>query len=282
MSLPNVRSGALSQRPSSRHKIRSAMTSANVISDLVPPLTAVDFVCRYANVELAGVTDVVELISDFIDCAYLPYWSVPRALEKHNVRLMKRVAAREPPTMDFAYKSALFDQALVLAMGLDDTSSTTTTDDASLEIVQWLCAYCPWGFAMNGVEEAARRGKLHVMEWLVENHELFIWKDMAAGAAAENGHLEVIKWLVGREVFSSNWSIYAAASAATHGHVEIVEWVISLQGLVAEEALSNAVAAGHFDIAKRLLSYFEAYESTIAEVNLLCVVAANNRLAILQ
>lgn len=35
-----------------------AMVNADAI-DLVPSLMAVDFVCRYASVELTGVTDVV-------------------------------------------------------------------------------------------------------------------------------------------------------------------------------------------------------------------------------
>lgn len=109
---------------------------------------------------------------------------------------MKRVAAREPPTMDPHHKSFLFDQALVFAMRLgdatDDNATTTPSNYECLEMIQWLCTYSPFEFALAGMEEAARRGKLDIMKWLIENHEFIIWKDSVAGAAAENGHLEVL------------------------------------------------------------------------------------------
>lgn len=124
-----------------------------------PPLTAAVVVCHH-RCDLVTLPHVVELISALLDCVTPARWSIERACERDDLRLLKRVAARESQSIDPFYKAFLASRGLVFAVRNDN-----------LEIVKWLfLEYCPSMLPMKGIEEATMVNNLPMLQWFFANH----------------------------------------------------------------------------------------------------------------
>lgn len=251
----------------------------------VAPLVAAEVVCRHVSAEVLGVPDAVQLISDFADYARVPFMSIPRACELRQLRLAKRIAAREASAevsgipLDPYYRMLVFNTALVHAV--DAVEDVADPNDEGMALVRWLCKdYCPQGYVTQALERAARQGKLSVIEWIVEQHGRVFWFDVCANAAAGGGHVAVLEWFLERDVLGSDWMNAPLADASQEGHVEVVQWLLAHGSMGFINALNCAIASGHAVIAKMLLDHFgsEAVSPMIA----MRVAAANNQLEILQ
>lgn len=105
--------------------------------------------------------------------------------------------------------------------------SPCTMDGAAevddIEMLEWCRTNgCPWS---NGVySKVAQRGNLEILRWCFANDQTRrMPKDLCANAA-ENGHLEVLKYL--REN-GCQWGRDVCSSAACGGHFEVLKWCVA-------------------------------------------------------
>src|SRR6478672_12905301 len=67
--------------------------------------------------------------------------------------------------------------------------------------------------------------------------------------AAENGHLEVLKWLCQNKI--KGYTKYIINTAAFYGHIKIVKWLHeNKQECRTTGAINYAASNGHFEIVK--------------------------------
>ena len=89
------------------------------------------------------------------------------------------------------------------------------------------------------------------------------WNNLALRWAAENGHLDVLKWLV--STFNLNSEDVrsddnrALQLAAEYGHLDVLKWLVSTFNLNSDDvrsrnnyALQWAASEGHLDVVKYL------------------------------
>lgn len=189
----------------------------------VPPLCSVVVACRSTPTPLDSAADIVSTIDSFIDVAKV--WTVPLVCEQAvsgAIRLLPRVAAREPVEMDPILKRKLFSDALAHASRHGD-----------LAIVSWLVEeYLPAGRIRFAVEEAARHGHLHVLQWLREHcNDRVVWNGRALSIAAAAGHWEAALWLDDHTPCSMHSQrVFVFRDAAKHGRLDVMEWICGERG----------------------------------------------------
>ena len=91
-----------------------------------------------------------------------------------------------------------------------------------LELLKWAREEkkCKWD--VGTILRAAYQGNLEMVKYCVAN-KCYIGEDVCA-SAAQNGHLEVLKYL--REEVKAPWDFYTAAWAAENGHLHILEYLV--------------------------------------------------------
>jgi len=118
-----------------------------------------------------------------------------------------------------------------------------------LELLKWAreekkCRWDRWT-----IHAAARQGNLEILKYCVAN-ECPVDYD-ACSFAAENGHLEVIKYL--REEGKAPWDSSTAYLAARNGHLHILEYLVERKyDKYDEYACQFAARHGHLDCLKYL------------------------------
>ena len=101
----------------------------------------------------------------------------------------------------------------------------------------------------GSIEAAAKQGNLEMVKYCVAN-ECPI-DEYACASAAENGHLEVLKYL--REEGKAPWDWNTAAWAAQNGHLHILEYLVERKyDNIDERACQWAAKNGHLDCLKYL------------------------------
>ncbi|GAB9466609.1 Alpha- and gamma-adaptin-binding protein p34 [Globisporangium polare] len=168
--------------------------------------------------ELVGsLPHAVAVMSSFLDRGCAPCWTIPRACEHNLLRLLPRLASREPKDMNVHYQRYLSGKGLVHAVR-----------NENMEMVQWLCsAYCPSGFVWKGVEEAAAVGNIAILERLTQ-HRSYCYVDQIPSLfdlAAKNGHLETLKWIHNHVPDAEYNASFVMKAAIRSGDRELVKWV---------------------------------------------------------
>ena len=118
-----------------------------------------------------------------------------------------------------------------------------------LELLKWAREEkkCEWDD--RTIDAAAYQGNLEMVKYCVAN-ECPIDED-ACAYAAENGHLEVLKYL--REEVKAPWDRRTAAWAADNGHLHILEYLVERKyDKFDEDACAYAAREGHLDCLKYL------------------------------
>ncbi len=118
-----------------------------------------------------------------------------------------------------------------------------------LELLKWIreekkCEWDRWT-----ITPAARQGNLEMVKYCVAN-ECPIDSE-ACAYAAQNGHLEILKYL--REEAKAPWDYWTAAWAAQNGHLHILEYLVERKyDEYNEDACWFAANNGHLDCLKYL------------------------------
>ena len=97
---------------------------------------------------------------------------------------------------------------------------------------------------------AAENGHLDVLKWLrEENDPPCPWSEMTCAYAAQNGHLESLKWLRSE---GCPWDEWACKEAAANGDLESLKWLRSEGCPWDEWTCAYAARGGHLEVLKWL------------------------------
>lgn len=184
-----------------------------------PPLAIVSALCRLrlhgTDVLAAKIDAYLKISSDYTVvtvCAQPP--------GAH--RLLPRIMGSEPADMDPLLRRKLFADALV-----------HSARRGNFEAFQWLVeVYLPSGKIRLAAIEAAKRGRLRILQWLHQNHRArVVWDyDALLDAASAGSNFELIKWLHG--VSSTrpldNAKRCMLGNAIGNGNLELAKWLFAL------------------------------------------------------
>ena len=118
-----------------------------------------------------------------------------------------------------------------------------------LELLKWAREEkkCEWDD--RTIHTAAEQGNLEMVKYCVAN-ECPINAE-ACACAAQNGHLEVLKYL--REEVKAPWNLGTAIRAAQNGHLHVLEYLVERKFDKYDEwACELAAEYGHLDCLKYL------------------------------
>ncbi|CAL6308137.1 unnamed protein product [Bathycoccus prasinos] len=141
-----------------------------------------------------------------------------------------------------------------------------------LELLKWAREekQCEWD--VGTINAAAYQGNLEMVKYCVANEcPIDEW---ACAQAAQNGHLEVLKYL--REEVKAPWDFRTATRAAKNGHLHILEYLVEREFDEYDVfSCESAAKFGHLDCLKYLhetakapwdyVAVFEAHENNQTE-----------------
>lgn len=244
------------------------------------PLAIAAFLCRSVH-GIEALPHVTDLVSAFVDYATPTFWSIERACERNDLRLLKRIAACESSDVDPFFKA--FDASKSLAVA---------ARNGNLEVVRWICLeYCPWVIPMKGIDEAVKRGDRPLLEWIFTNVATARWTKKMAEIATENGHLEILQWVLAHletERVEDRLVVDLIHKAAAFGHVQMFTWLLreinppEIQSACPYNygSLWNALRNGHFEIAEYIIDQDKSLQ--VAERHLVAQFARIGNLELVQ
>lgn len=194
-----------------------------------------------------------------------------------------------------------------------DLSCDLHVVDTSVDMVQWLKNEFEWtsasayeAYANKTFVDAARLGKLDVLEFLGEEEYLRAFGDQAMLRSVENGHLHVVQWLYERNVgvyeasiisaiqhgrlevlkwmherYSGEWPSSATIFAMFHGHLEVLQWLHG-QGFATFNAETMRMASHYGSVSILEWLHSSVYRSEWWTVNDLEFALKNGRLDTLK
>ena len=148
-------------------------------------------------------------------------------------------------TLEFAWENKS-----LWPRGWDETSFCWRVAQTNkLELLKWAREEekCKWD--KRTINAAAYQGNLEMVKYCVANEcPIDEW---ACAQAAQNGHLEVLKYL--REEVKATWDSCTAVWAAHNGHLHILEYLVERKyDKYDERACMWAAVNGHLDCLKHL------------------------------
>jgi hypothetical protein len=107
----------------------------------------------------------------------------------------------------------------------------------------------------RSIDNAARDGNLIGLRYLAEicGDNIHIYNDEALRLSAENGHLEIVQYLVGRGANINLANGYALHYSAGNGHLEVVIYLVEHGANLYAKALTISASNGHIWIVKYLV-----------------------------
>ncbi len=142
------------------------------------------------------------------------------AARSGNLPLLRWVRAQGAPWTSLVYSAAVDSGDTELLQWLLDHQLPQAYDyDYSLRFEALEAAQNE-----NTCVEAARNGKLSILEWAVA-HGAIITTRRVGALAAKGGHLDIIKWLHARNAPLA-WDIVVEYAAA-EGHLSVVRWAVA-------------------------------------------------------
>jgi hypothetical protein len=95
--------------------------------------------------------------------------------------------------------------------------------EISIETLKWVRENYPSASFRNRTEDAARYGRLDILQWMHKEGLYNRCAPFGLSNAAKYGHLEVLKWLHEHE--HDEYTHYAMDEAAENGHLDVVIWL---------------------------------------------------------
>jgi hypothetical protein len=133
-----------------------------------------------------------------------------------------------------------------------------TTDDPNqaaregrLDLLQWLAGRGVYAHQYI-IDDVAENGHLEVLKWLAQTENIYP-SQYGANYAAENGHLGVLKWLAETKKLYPDQK--GTNYAAVEGRLEVLKWLAQIppKGIYPEKFGANSAAAnGHLEVLKWL------------------------------
>ncbi|CAL6383520.1 PREDICTED: similar to predicted protein [Bathycoccus prasinos] len=153
-------------------------------------------------------------------------------------------------TLEVAWEHYPWGKLLKYGRRMDETYfSEQVAKTNKLELLKWAREEkkCKWDD--RTIHTAAEQGNLEMVKYCVAN-ECPINAE-ACACAAQNGHLEVLKYL--REEVKAPWNLGTAIRAAHNGHLHILEYLVERKFDKYDEwACEYAAKFGHLDCLKHL------------------------------
>jgi ankyrin repeat protein len=148
----------------------------------------------------------------------------------------------------------------------------------------------------RAVRNAIEKGNLHIVNYLIEKGAK-VEVDDEFSLAAQNGHLDILKYLLGDEVRDKQNNIYKLPKsikiaeikqggkydvlrAAEKGHLDVVKYLIDEKGANIENVygvLEGAFSKENFDLVKYLVEKYPEKQEHAA-----CLAASHNQLDMLK
>ena len=113
---------------------------------------------------------------------------------------------------------------------------------------QWRKYYEELATSGGDVNDAAENGHLDVLKWLYA-HANILPEDIGANEAVRNEHLDVLEWLAQHNIFPD---IRGYNLAAEKGHLDVLKWLAQYKFLPDYKGANNAAKNGHLDVLKWL------------------------------
>jgi hypothetical protein len=104
---------------------------------------------------------------------------------------------------------------------------------------------------------AAQNGHLNIIKWLLSQHLLCVCNKSICFHAAIYGQLNVLEWMQTQHpVHSTKWSDGICRYAAEHSHLNILKWlgIQHIHSTTYNNIFYYAVKYGHLDICKWLVN----------------------------
>ncbi|GMF22177.1 unnamed protein product [Phytophthora lilii] len=113
------------------------------------------------------------------------------------------------------------------------------------------------GWQPPRIDFAAEGGNVTMMQWLLDQHS-DVGKQWALKNAAANGHLDIVKLLVTKDMVYLDGQAFC--DAAANGHLKVVRWLRenNLGWNMAYKAMDLAASNGHLEVMQYLHSFCSA------------------------
>jgi len=142
------------------------------------------------------------------------------------------------------------------------TVSTDTVANGHIGLIKWFVSngYTSWFHSTRiYCTIAAKYGQKEMLQWLHDNG--YSWDHRAFECAAENGHLDIMKYLYENRCYRAG--DVPLINAATNGHLEVLKWLHTQEYynsflgyikvfILTSRVCTSAVGNGHFEIVKWL------------------------------
>ncbi|KAJ3105616.1 hypothetical protein HDU97_007823 [Phlyctochytrium planicorne] len=204
----------------------------------------------------------------------LQSWKVRGAIENGHMEIIKWIHETfqqdyRSENMETAAANGHLEMVKWLHENCPEGCSEAAMDGAArnghLEVVKWLHGLGSAGCSVDAMDGAARHGHLDVVEWLHQNREEGC-SERAMKLAARGGHIHVVEWLLANR--SETWeSAFGSPlhEAAKNGHLDIVKLLVGFGYRSWFTATDDAAGNGHLEVLEFLHEHKLADESYTKE-----------------
>ncbi|POM72896.1 Hypothetical protein PHPALM_10322 [Phytophthora palmivora] len=208
---------------------------------------------------VSALEHVVSSISYFLDNSVMI--PLAQACSFGSTRLLDQQSSRSEANIGTTWSLCQYLRSDVHYYRFQFTKSLRAAVElGDLEIVQWVLKHFSGCTAEeNVVEEAARCGRLDILEYLLEygrcygdDQNVILWGGDDMANAIQEGHGEVAQWLYENIPDARRNLEYVMEFAVRHGDISLIQWLLDVvymsELLLAPPSMSDAAAGGHMEI----------------------------------
>lgn len=182
--------------------------------------------------------DAMRTISSFADGSLS--WTIVQAADAKEWGILRRVVGRDSfEKADPLYRQWVFTKATARAAAV-----------GRLDVVKLLSDKFTDCYVTFADEEAAKHGRLEVLEWLHQHHSNVRWDGDGLSAALRANQVEVVHWLHANvpQSLASGVDLDAAASS---GNLKLLKWAVSVNPTVNPTSMpEESLKTGNLELIK--------------------------------